>query len=310
MAKITTKEYKKRVKTIHPTIAVLGDYVNTSTRIKHKCRSCRHEWKEAPTNVTHSTSPTGCPSCAKPSKKFSLKGVDAKLSRHGFKRIGPYSGMNQTMKVRCSMGHEFSSFARNSMSGMCRQCGIESTRTKLSHPYDQFRKALRRRFPHITCIEYGGLHVRSSRFQCNEGHIFTCEPFYMLKKFEGVYGCPVCDKKVNQSGIAINCIETIAKRSRLGFEHARNTGEFKEPNTGYKVDGYNRRYNIVIEFHGDYYHSVKDKTAQRYLDTIRKDAELAEHVNLITVWEWQWKKDPIRVLRNAMLKIDRVRHRR
>lgn len=53
-------EYVCKVSTINPNITVIGQYVNTKTKILHKCLVDGYEWEAEPANIL---SGTGCPKC-------------------------------------------------------------------------------------------------------------------------------------------------------------------------------------------------------------------------------------------------------
>ena len=59
--------------------------------------------------------------------------------------------------------------------------------------------------------------------------------------------CPNCDKFIGKSYKATDCIDKISKTTRLKFDREYSVYP-------YKLDGYNKRYNIVIEFNGDCWH--------------------------------------------------------
>lgn len=61
----------------------------------------------------------------------------------------------------------------------------------------------------------------------------------------------------NHSVPSIHWLDECQKLLRLRIQHAENLGEFKIPGTKYKADGYNRRFNLVFEFLGDYWHGHK-----------------------------------------------------
>lgn len=53
-------EYIAKLLNINPNIIVLEEYVNTETKIKHKCKVCEHEWSVKPGNILAGK---GCPKC-------------------------------------------------------------------------------------------------------------------------------------------------------------------------------------------------------------------------------------------------------
>ena len=56
----TYEEFINKLHKVNPNIIVLGDYINTYTKIKCKCTKCEHEWEAQPKNLLHGI---GCPKC-------------------------------------------------------------------------------------------------------------------------------------------------------------------------------------------------------------------------------------------------------
>lgn len=59
--KKTHKEYVAELELVNQNIEVLGEYVNTNTKILHKCKTCNHEWLVTPHHLLHDR---GCPICS------------------------------------------------------------------------------------------------------------------------------------------------------------------------------------------------------------------------------------------------------
>jgi hypothetical protein len=69
-------EYIAKLSNINPNIIVLEEYVNTETKIKHKCKVCEHKWSVKPGNILAGK---GCPKCNE---------------SHGEKNISNYLNIN------------------------------------------------------------------------------------------------------------------------------------------------------------------------------------------------------------------------
>lgn len=59
-AKKTTQEYITELLNINPNVEVLGEYINATTPIAHKCKIDQNIWYVAPSNILKGT---GCPLC-------------------------------------------------------------------------------------------------------------------------------------------------------------------------------------------------------------------------------------------------------
>jgi Zn finger protein HypA/HybF involved in hydrogenase expression len=66
-AKDSQEVFIAKVAAVSPTIEVLGEYVNSSTKVLVKCLSCSHEWSSMGTTLKNGY---GCPNCAR-NKKYS-----------------------------------------------------------------------------------------------------------------------------------------------------------------------------------------------------------------------------------------------
>lgn len=124
----------------------------------------------------------------------------------------------------------------------------------------QFKKRLARRNPHIELAQKyqtGTVHLQ---FRCKAaGHLYKTYKDNAYK-----HGCPVCNP------------------------HYKRKSEYEIT----EADAWNARLNLVIEFHGSYFHSEFDKRTRVYKNTVKRDLEIAKHVNLIVVWEGRYVADP------------------
>ena len=112
--------------------------------------------------------------------------------------------------------------------------------------------------------------------------------------------CPQCSPQ--HSTPAISWITTIELTDNVSIQHARNTGEFKIPNTRYKADGYCAETNTIYEFWGDFWHGnplhhaaddinpiAKKTFGELYKKTQLKRAKIIElGYNLVEIWESDW----------------------
>ena len=69
----THKQYVEELSKINPSVAVIEPYINTMTKIKHKCLIDGCEWHVAPNSIL---SGHGCPMCSGNKKKTQMEYVD------------------------------------------------------------------------------------------------------------------------------------------------------------------------------------------------------------------------------------------
>ena len=60
LRKKTHEEYVAEVATINANIEVIDQYINSDTKIKHRCKIDQHEWYARPSTILKGT---GCPIC-------------------------------------------------------------------------------------------------------------------------------------------------------------------------------------------------------------------------------------------------------
>ena len=75
----------------------------------------------------------------------------------------------------------------------------------------------------------------------------------------------------------------------------------------YRVDGYNKRYNISIEFHGTYWHGFHDKKSEKYIHTKERESYLRDRTNLIVIWEHEWKNSPYSTIHRVVNEINEIK---
>ena len=84
----TTEEYKKLLKEKHSgKIICLGEYVNNSTKILHKCLEHNYEYYSTPNCVL--TSKHGCPKCGEDAHKKHTNSM-RKIKQLNRKRVRRY----------------------------------------------------------------------------------------------------------------------------------------------------------------------------------------------------------------------------
>jgi len=96
-------------------------------------------------------------------------------------------------------------------------------------------------------------------------------------------------------------LELFCYRNDVKIKHAMNGGEFRVPDTNYRLDGYISESHTALEFYGDYFHGCPNHTAkvkgliaglsakQRYAMTVEKIVLLKNKgFKVIEMWECQF----------------------
>jgi hypothetical protein len=82
----TTADYRKELRTLNPSVRVLGEYLTAHTRLKHQCRECHHVWDAFPMNIRNGTI---CPKCSYKNRVIKRMGTVTKnLSRKKYRIHG------------------------------------------------------------------------------------------------------------------------------------------------------------------------------------------------------------------------------
>lgn len=89
----------------NPDVEVVGEYYNSATKIKVRCKKCNCEWEQTPNNLTQKKS--GCPNCRYDKVALKLKKTQedfvVELSRvhPTIKLVGEYKNNKTRTKFRC-----------------------------------------------------------------------------------------------------------------------------------------------------------------------------------------------------------------
>lgn len=320
--KLTHDEYQQKVKTIHGSaVTVVGRYISTATSIRHKCGKCDNVWTAQPQNIIHKTHPTSCPKCSHPSRRQfdSVKDYQRKLSviLPGYTAMSDYKGANRKIRIRCSRNHTYTTYARLPLSGAgCGTCHHDYLSTLFHVSARDISNIIRTKRLPFRLIEATYVQCQTgATFECKKGHRFHAKPnrIYKQHALYPLTACPRCAGKGRQSAVALSFIDQASKRTRLRFQcirHKKGEHTINCDAGNFKLDAYNAKLNLGLEFHGVYYHgrSLNNPRAiKRYVATIQRDAILRKYVNLFVVWEDEWHNSPERVLHRLKKLVDNLR---
>lgn len=310
---ISNSEYKSRLHRLNPSIRSIDRYVNSDTKIRHRCCTCRYTWLLAPSNAYRH----GCPKCKGFNNKSKVPGDYAKSLRRVHPKVvllDDYVNAGTKLNARCELGHDFVIIPRTALKAKipCNRCRNVASAKHLSRGDASYSKLLNSLYGNnLTCMSPYVNNWTYLDHRCVKGHRFKATPTQLTNVRKWSQGeCPLCFKartKHQQSGVALEVISRISKRSRLKFQTILDGSEYKVPGTRYLLDAYNARHNIGIEFHGDYYHGAHDKRTKKYRNTVKRDKTISADINLIVVWESAFLADPFGTVTWALSRIDTVR---
>lgn len=182
-------QFVDEVKAVNPNILIIGNYINSKTKILSQCLICGYEWDANPYVLLRGG---GCPNCVG-NRKYThdefvelLKTVNSNLTV-----TGEYRSMNQKIKVRCNIcGYEWMSKASHLFNGHgCPKCvGFYKT-------HDEFMsEASKRKNKKIKILgNYVNSHTEIDVMCLTCGRKWGMLPYGILNG----NGCKVCSVKNN-----------------------------------------------------------------------------------------------------------------
>lgn len=193
----THEEFVKELSVLRPTIKLLGQYVNSSTKTLFKCDVCGYEWEVVPNTFVSTKS--GCPRCANHeplnTKIFIEK---AKLKNNKVKVLGEYTGHNEKIDVQCvDCGKIWKMSPSNILGGCgCRECVLKKELEGRAKDPEVFKKELYELNPNILLLSDYERSDRKVECKCSIcGYEWSTRPNALLS---GV-GCPSCANNISMT---------------------------------------------------------------------------------------------------------------
>lgn len=283
---------------------------NSAYRWKNICKDCKTIRWGGIDRLTKFQ----CPGCKQYSKSPDLF-LEQLYNKHKDKIIAldPYVNAKTLLRFKCDSGHIFNGTPRyviktNSSTRGCPKCkGLEASKL-FSLGIDEYRSRVLKKYKDITCVDGNYTNRRSLiTHECNKGHTIRCTAGSMLSRSR--FGCPMCHPPGNSSKSSIDFLSRLSRKTKLRFMHAGKGREFTTE-LGYRLDGYNKTFNIAVEFHGDYFHGGRKGKGnmQKYLKTVWREKELRDAgYHLLVVWYSQYVANPDDCLRRVARKIEDIK---
>lgn len=239
--KKTHEQYVAEVATINPNIEVVGEYVNNSTNILHRCKVDAYEWSPRPANVL---SGNGCPKCAKLSvvqkrtKTHEQYAKEVEKIHPNIEVVGVYVNNHTKILHKCKTdSYEWNAIPRNILNGRgCPRCAGNER-----YGHDEYVCKVAEINPNIEIIErYIDAHkpiLHRCKTCCHE---WVAIPNNILRGT----GCPNCAASKGEKMISswLNA-NNISYKPQKRFDSCRD--KYTLPFDFYLPD-----YNICIEYQG------------------------------------------------------------
>ena len=287
-AKKTTEEFKQEMKEINSDIEILGEYVNSRTKIKVRCKIDGYEWEVTPNGLL---SGYGCKKCAgkyKTTEDFigELKEVNSDIEV-----LGEYVNAKTKIKIRCKKdGYEFKMIPNDLLRGHgCPKCAGNASKTT-----EEFINELKEINNNIEIL--GEYISNKTKIKCKckiDGYEWEAKPNGLLNG----YGCPKCNESKGEKRIGKYLDNKDIKYEReYKFDDCRSKDKLP-------FDFYISSLNIAIEYDGeDHYMIFKrnkkesyEKTMDRFIgrkvkDTIKTIYCKENNIKLIRIPYWDFDK--------------------
>lgn len=171
---------------------LIGKYINSTTKVKVKCKKCGYENTVIPSNLLNNI---GCPKCQIKSRSLSSSDFYEKYKFNNLKIIGNFISSSKKTKFKClDCGHEFFAIPNSILnknkrikSKYCARCN-----NKEKNNTENFKKKMKEINKDIEIL--GEYFSRNNKIKCKCLKCNTewlAQPTHLVNK----HGCPECAKE-------------------------------------------------------------------------------------------------------------------
>lgn len=197
--KKTHEQYVNELLIINPNIEVIGLYVDTHTKILHRCKIDQYEWEARPHDLLREK---GCPICAGTQKKTHDKYIEELTRLHSnIEVVGHYVNNRVPILHKCIIDDcEWYAAPTNILKGKgCPICGLDR-RVKLStRTHNEFVDLLYNINPNIEVV---GQYTRAKDKVALRCKIDGCEWEATADSVLHGHGCPKCNISHGEKNIS------------------------------------------------------------------------------------------------------------
>lgn len=275
----THEEYLEAVSEIHPDIEVIETYINSCTKIKHKCKIDNNVWYSCPSEILRGR---GCPKCGrKRIIQAHIKTHDEyieKIKNNNLSviPIGRYINSKTKIKHECKKcRYQWDITPSDVLHGY----GCPICAHKIIGPYPEYRNSIWSSKYKELAILYGMTEEQMKTImpKSNKKIEVKCTRCNTLKNidintlFSRGFSCPKCS-----DGISYPNKFMYSLLDQLSVEY---NPEFRDEWTsGYVYDIVNEDLSLIIENHGiQHYEEIKFSNSD---DTTLKDRESIDNYKM------------------------------
>lgn len=270
--KQTHEQYVEKLKAKNQSVVVIGHYVNSATKIMHRCLKCGYEWLLSPAN---SLGGKGCPVCAGTIHKTHEQYVDElKIKNPNIIAVGKYVNRQTKIKHRCLIhDYEWETSPAAVLYGCgCPMCKSERIKSKLTMSHDEYVNAVAAINKDIIVM---GRYINARtpiRHKCLvDGWEWDVTPDNILRG----HGCPQCSTCTKSTGE--KTITDWLDNYDIAYEKQKTFEGCKDKYV-LRFDFYLPDYDIAIEYNGkqhyepiDYFGGEATFRMQQHHDEIKRD---------------------------------------
>ena len=237
--KYTCKAYVQKCKEKGYDLPV-ESYVNSSTKINHKC-SKGHIYEQEPSSHLRGY---GCPYCAR-NKKKSTQDYIRECKEKGYDLpIEDYKGVNVKIKHKCKYGHIYEQKPNTHLSGRgCYECKYNKYRFESDDSYLNYCKTKNLDIP----ISSYKNQLAKVEYRCSLGHTYKQTP--SQHKY---YGCPVCKESKGEK-----FIRNYLNEHSIKYISQKRFHDLKDK-TYLSYDFYLPKQKVLIEYQGRQHYEEND----------------------------------------------------
>lgn len=253
-------EYVNRVARVNKDIEVVGEYVNSRTKILHRCKICGHEWCATPYLILRGT---GCPVCGINKRKRSHAQYVADVAKINpdIEVIGEYVNNDTKILHRCKIdGYEWYAKPKNILRGNgCPMCA-----GNMRYGHDGYVALVSKVNQDIDVVgTYINAHTPILHRCKTDGYEWMATPNNILRGT----GCPKCNISKGEMAIS-KFLDDINVR----YEQQKRFNDCRDKYT-LPFDFYLPDYNVCIEYNGiQHYEPVEVFGGEEALQgTVKRD---------------------------------------
>ena len=245
----TTEQYVEAVKNINPNVEVMGEYINATTPILHKCKIDGCEWEARPYAILRGDR---CPKCTG-NKKRTTEEYKQELANINpdVEVIEEYINSTTPILHKCKIdGHIWCAAPNNMLNGRgCPVCKFRKLSKLFSRTHEEYVKEVTECNPDIEVI---GQYINARTpilHRCKlDGYEWYAIPYNILLG----QGCPQCQESNGE-----RLVRQWLESHEIQYTYQKIFSNCKDAKT-LPFDFYLSDYNICIEYDGQQHYEPVD----------------------------------------------------